>query len=139
MTTYYLDTSIAVDALFVEGPGALWFETVTADATSRIVSSRLLRTELSRVLRREGRPVVERDLVLDHVDLVPLSDAILTAAEAITEHVKTLDAIHLASALALGSSAVVASHDAAMLRLAALLGLRTLDPIADRSTDGGPP
>jgi predicted nucleic acid-binding protein len=131
MTAFYLDTSIAVAVLLGDTDAEEWIDAITADPTHALVSSRLLQTELTRVLRREGRPPVERDLILGHVDTVPLSDAILTAAEAITEHVKTLDAIHLASALALGSSVVVASHDATMLRLAALFGLRTIDPLGD--------
>lgn len=51
-------------------------------------------------------------------------------AEAITEHTKTLDAIHLATAVSLGASTVMVSHDANVLQVARLLGLNTLDPIA---------
>lgn len=131
MTWYYIDTSVAADALLVDGRASEWLERVTTDPGNLLLSSRLLRTELTRVLRREKRPVSERDALLDHVATVPLTDAILTAAEAITEHVKTLDAIHLASALSLGSAAVVVSHDETMRRLARLLGLLVFDPITE--------
>lgn len=131
MTRYYIDTSVAADALLVGGEAACWFDKATADPAHVVVSSRLLQTELTRVLRREGRAVAEREDVLRYVVTVSITDTILTAAEAITEHVKTLDAIHLASALALGSSVVVVSHDDNMLRLARLFGLNAFDPIAE--------
>src|SRR5262245_8322350 len=103
MTTFYLDTSVAVHALVGTPAAQIWFDGVTADNASRLLSSRILRTELIRVLRREGRDLAERDLILVHVSGVPLTEAILTSAEAITAPVRTLDAIHLASALAVGS------------------------------------
>ena len=71
----------------------------------------------------------DRDAVLDKVAQVPLTESMLIGAEAITEQVKTLDAIHLASALALGADVVVVSHDDGIKRVAALLGLGVLDPL----------
>ncbi len=136
MTRFYLDTSVAADALLWEGPAARWLDDVTGGPEHVVVSSRLLQTELTRVLRREHRPVSEREDLLGHLTVMPLTDAVLTAAEAITEHVKTLDAIHLASAIRLGSSVVVVSHDATVLRLAEAFGLRTLDPVDQRSESG---
>ncbi len=94
-----------------------------------IVSSRILQTELTRVLRRERRPVAERDLVLEKVAMTPVTEAVLMSAEAISGHVRTLDAIHLASALAVGSDVLV-SHDAAVKRFARILDLHVLDPLA---------
>lgn len=131
---YYLDTSVAAQALVANGPARSWFDEVTASGSDTLVSSRLLQTELTRVLRREGQPVSERAEVLDYVGGIPVSEPILATAEAITEHVKTLDSIHLASALALGSDVVVATHDANMKRVAEVLGLRTIDPVVDAGT-----
>ena len=127
MSAYYLDTSVATHV--VEGNPAVvpWFEDLAP--TGSIVSSRLLKTELTRVLRRDGRPVASRDYVLDRIRLSPLDEAVLGYAESITEHAKTLDAIHLATAMQLGGDTVVVSHEANMLRLAEQLGLRTLDPV----------
>lgn len=129
MTRYYLDTSVAAEIVMVDGYAAAWFDVLTADVRNEFVSSRLLQTELTRTLRRERQPIHERAAVLDYVSLIPITEAILTTAEAITEHSKTLDAIHLASALAVGGDLVVATHDANMLRLAELLGLDTIDPV----------
>lgn len=129
MTSYYLDTSVAYHALMGTPQAAEWFDAIDNQAPGSLVSSRLLRTELTRALRRDGLPVSDRDAVLDKVGLVPLTDAVLASAEAITEHVKTLDAIHLASALAMGSGVVVVTHDAGLKRVAEVLGLPILDPL----------
>lgn len=127
MTRLYLDTSLAVYVLEGDLPAIEWFDATAAGG--ELVSSRLLQTELSRVLRREARPVLDRENLLMHVGLVPITESILTAAEAISAHIQTLDAIHLATALSLGSDTTLASHDRYMLRVAAELGLRTLDPL----------
>lgn len=129
MTRYYLDTSIAVHALRGTPAAERWFDQVTRQPDDNFVSSRLLQAELTRVLRRDQLPVVDRELILRHVDTVSLTESVLVTAEAITEHVKTLDAIHLASALAVGD-VVVASHDSNVLAIATTLGLTTHDPLA---------
>lgn len=129
----YLDTSVAVHALRGTPAAERWFDEVANGRGLELVSSRILRTELTRVLRRDRQPVADRDLILDHVATVPLSDSILTIAETITEHVKTLDSIHLASALVLGSGVTVVSHDENLKRIAEVLGLETLDPLLPES------
>jgi len=75
--------------------------------------------------------VSRRDEVLDVLRLVPVTDGVLAATEAIEPHVKTLDAIHLGSVIAAGLDATVVSHDAAMLAAATALGYPTLDPVTD--------
>lgn len=136
VSRFYLDTSVAYHAL-VGTPGAVaWFDSVGVQSEDVLVSSRLLRTELTRALRREGVAVSDRDRVLDKVAMVPVTEAVLTSAEAITEHVKTLDAIHLASALAVGADVVMVSHDDGLKRVAEVLGLEVLDPLAAESGGG---
>lgn len=130
MTRFYLDTSVAVHALRGTPAAEAWFDAATADGTVDLVSSRILQTELTRVLRRDGLPVAERDLILRHLALLHPSELVLTAAEAISEHVKTLDAIHLASALAFGSETVVVTHDDTVTRISGVLGLHAFDPLA---------
>lgn len=129
MTQFYLDTSVAVHALLGTADAEAWFDRATANGADEIMSSRVLQTELTRVLRRERLPVSDRDVILDHVGSVRLTEAILASAEAIVPHVKALDAIHLASAIACGSQTIVVSHDANLLEVAALLGLQAHDPI----------
>lgn len=125
---YYVDTSIAVLALQASPRVVAWFDSLKAN--DALVSSRLLQTELTRFLRRTGRPVLDREVLLPLIGLVPLTDSVLLVAEAITEHAKSLDAIHLATALSMGGDIVVVSHDTNMLRVAELLGLPTLDPLS---------
>lgn len=129
MTRLYLDTSVAVHALRGTPAAERWFDEAANAQEAELVSSRILRTELTRVLRRDRQPVADRDLILDHVATVPLNDSILTIAETISEHVKTLDSIHLASALVVGSGVTVVSHDENLKRVAEVLGLETLDPL----------
>lgn len=130
MTIFYLDTSVAVHAFERTPSAARWFDCITAHADHQLVSSRILRTELTRYLRREGVPVAERDSVIGHVALVDLTEGILINAEAIQQNLRTLDAIHLASALAVGSELVIATHYARLGEVAAALGLETIDPVA---------
>lgn len=133
MTIYYLDTSVALRALLGHSPSAAaWIDETTANSQHMVVSSRLLRTELTRVLRREGLPVSRRDEVLNVLNIAPLTDGVLAAAEAIEPHVKTLDAIHLATVIVAGLDATIVSHDAAMLAAATSLGYHTLDPVTER-------
>ncbi|MDQ6525025.1 PIN domain-containing protein [Nocardioides sp. LHD-245] len=134
VTRYDLDTSIAVHALLGTPAAEKWFDTVTADPGDLVVSSRILRSEPTRVLGREGIAVLERDAVLDHVATVLLTEGILTGAEAIADHVKTLDAVHLASAIACGADTVVVTHDQSLRAVAAGLGFRVHDPLLDEPT-----
>lgn len=129
MTIYYLDTSVAVHAFQRTPSAAAWFDAVTADPADQLVSSRILRTELTRYLHQEEVAVAERDTVIAHVALVELSEGILLNAEAIQPHLRTLDAIHLASALAVGAEVVLASHDVRLREVSAALGLETFDPV----------
>ncbi|WP_447943773.1 PIN domain-containing protein [Microbacterium aurum] len=133
MTTYFaLDTSVAAHILFGHAPeAAAWFDGATGDPDVVVFASRLLRTELTRLLRREGLPVDLRDEIVDHVHLVPIDDAVLASAEAIVPHVKTLDAIHLGTVIRTGLDATIVTHDALMQRAAAVVGYPTFDPLGD--------
>ena len=130
MTVFYLDTSVAVRVLFKQSTAAvLWFEDATANHS--VVASRLLKTELTRVLRRESLDIALRDRIIDYVGLVHIDNAVLTEADAIVPHVRSLDAIHLASALRSGiDELVIVSHDAQMLAVARQLGFDVHDPVS---------
>lgn len=132
MTVFYLDTSVALRALLGHSPSAAsWIDRTTADDQHRVVSSRILRTELTRVLRREGLPVKRRDDILDVLTLVPVTEGVLAAAEAIEPHVQTLDAIHLGSVIAAGLDATIVTHDTGMAAAAGSLGYPTIDPVEE--------
>ncbi|MQY23157.1 type II toxin-antitoxin system VapC family toxin [Nocardia macrotermitis] len=131
MTDYYLDTSVAVRIILGHSPeAATWFDNATASRSDRVISSRLLRTEITRVLRREGLPVAARDQIIDYVHLVAVDHAVLNEAEAIISHIRTLDAIHLASALRCGlDELVIVTHDKNMTHVAEQLGFPIHDPV----------
>jgi predicted nucleic acid-binding protein len=128
---FLLDASVALRVVLGHSPAAaIWIDAVNDDPDQGIIASRLLKTEITRVLRREGLPVSRRDQLLDYVQLIPISDAVLAQAEAIVPHIKSLDAIHLASLIHTGIDATVATHDATMARVAELLGYPVIDPVA---------
>lgn len=133
VTVFYLDTSVALRILFHHSPAAAeWFDTTTSDPNQPIVSSRILRTEMTRALRRTGQPVERRSELLDFVGTLPVDHALLQEAEALVPHVKTLDAMHLAAALRSGMDGIViATHDRNMTAVAAELGFNTVDPVTD--------
>ena len=131
MRHWYLDSSIALHVILPGGDARArtWLDGVLA-SDEQIYSSVLLHLELTRVLRRERLDVALADLVLDRVDAISINDAVLQSAAAIETHVKSLDAIHLASCMLLGSDVTVVTHDLAMSQVAQSLGFGATDPIA---------
>lgn len=129
MTIYYLDSSVALHALLAgRSATARWLE-ARLDDGDRLVSSRLLRTEVVRALRREGIAARHADALLDDVGLLPLSEPVFAIAEGIRSHVRTLDAIHLATALHTQVGPTIATHDQRTADVAATLELSTYDPV----------
>lgn len=131
MSAYYLDTSVAGRILLGHSQVAVeWFARAISDG-QQLVSSRLLRTELTRLLRREGLPLGRRAEIVDRLGTIPLDHAVLTMAESIVPHVKTPDAVHLASVLQSGlEDLVVVTHDRNMSDVAVQLGFEVFDPVA---------
>ncbi len=124
----YLDSSVALRTILdvpEREPLQTWMET----PGTIFVSSRLLRTEVARVLRRDGRPLADGMPLLDRVGLLEISRETHTVAESIERHVKTLDALHLATALLVGEPLTVATHDLHMKAVAEHLGLLVTDPV----------
>lgn len=93
------------------------------------VSSRILRTEIVRFLRRESRSITDADPILGRMLLVSLTDGIAGAAESIVPHVKTLDALHLGTALAIGEPLTIATQDERMKQTAIEIGFKVVDPV----------
>ena len=97
-----------------------------------LVSSALARTEVLRALLLEGEEGVARGrAVLGRIELIRVNDRLLTAAGLLqTPDVRSLDAIHLATAQELGSDlSQVISYDERMVEAAKGLGLKTASPI----------
>jgi uncharacterized protein len=97
----------------------------------RIVSSALARTEVARALLPKGPLAVQRGLnVLGKVDLLRVNDRVLTAAgEMLPTTLRSLDAIHLATAHLLGDDlARMVTYDDRMAAAATELGLAVAAP-----------
>lgn len=132
----YLDSSVALRTI-LDVPEREPLQSWMQAAGTTLVSSRLLRTEVIRVLRRDGRPLVEGTPLLDRVGMLEISRETHTVAESIERHVKTLHALHLATALLIGEQITVATHDSTMKAVAEHLGLLVTDPVEARSGDVG--
>ncbi|MDO4241178.1 MAG: type II toxin-antitoxin system VapC family toxin [Microbacteriaceae bacterium] len=134
MREFYVDSSVFLYAIF---PTAFseklqeWFDT----PGNRFMSSRLMRTEVMRALRRDD---LEGDLIeplLDEFYLVPINAKIHEIAESFVPNIKTLDALHLATAMYLDHGLTIVTHDENMKKVAKLQGMKVYDPILER-TDG---
>lgn len=96
-----------------------------------MVSSALTRTEVLRALLHEGdRGAARAHAVLTRIDLVRLNDRVLTAAGALLPaDLRSLDAIHLATAMQLGSDlGHIVTYDDRMMAAARMLDLPTSNP-----------
>lgn len=126
----YLDTSVVLAHLFAEDrhpPESLWRE--------RLVSSRLTEYELwtrvhaRRLAKSHAEPITE---VLARVAFVELVRPVLARArEPFPTSVRTLDALHLASADFLrqqGQDVTVATYDDRLAGAARRMGLATMTP-----------
>lgn len=98
-----------------------------------LVSSALARVEVGRAARRArvpgaGLPRVEA--VLERIALLRIDEAILEAAAAVDPpDLRSLDAIHLASALSLGEAlTAVVTYDAQLKGAARTRGIEVLTP-----------
>ena len=97
----YLDSSALVKLVASEPESAALFEFLAG--RTELVSSAIARVEVTRAVRRRGddRDLQERaEAVLGSLALLHVDDAVLTAAATLGPgSLRTLDAIHLASAL----------------------------------------
>jgi predicted nucleic acid-binding protein len=126
----YLDSSAFVKLLVPE-PESRALRSFLGRQRTRHVSSAILRAEALRAVRHAGPEVLATTRsALRRVDLVAVTDGILDAAGTIEPRVlRTLDAIHLATALALGDDLdVVVTYDARMAEGARWLGLGAASP-----------
>jgi uncharacterized protein len=96
------------------------------------VASALARAEVTRALLPFGAAALRRgEAVLARIELVRVSDTVLRAAGSLLpEDVRTLDAIHLATAQQLGQDlARVVTYDVRMQAVARQLGVDVVGPV----------
>lgn len=127
--TIYLDTSAAAKLLVEESESsrlAAFLDGVEAE--EHIMSSALLETELRRFGTRIDLPQSAVTDLLTRVGLVEPDRSLFYEAGLLPgRHLRSLDALHLATAVRVDASAVVA-YDHRLLEAARSLGLSTLSP-----------
>lgn len=126
----YIDASAAMK-LVVEEPES--WALADALAGDQLISSEICRVELGRVLRRLGLGQGAERLVrgvVERIELLRLDDQILDrAGELGPNDLRTLDAIHLASALAIGRELdAVVTYDRRLAAAAEGAGFAVLTP-----------
>jgi predicted nucleic acid-binding protein len=126
----YLDTSALAKLVIREretGPLRRWL----GRRPDPVATSDLARTELLRATRRAAPDrMPQARAVLASVDLIRVSTEICESAAMIEpKALRSLDAVHLASALALGDDLdVVVCYDQRLIDASVALGLRTASP-----------
>ena len=130
MSALYLDSSAFVKVVVEEDESAA-LRAFLAASGARRVSSALLRAEALRAIRHLGPDAVATVREgLRRVDLIGIDDRILDSAGILEPQVlRTLDAIHLATALAVGDDLdAIVTYDERMVAAARLVGLTTATP-----------
>lgn len=130
MTALYLDSSAFVK-LVVEEPESSALRAYLVGTGARPIASALLRTEVLRAVRLVGGDALATAReALRRIDLVSVDDRLLDAAGLLDPRVlRTLDAIHLATAIALGDDLeAILTYDVRLAGAARLVGLPTAAP-----------
>lgn len=126
----YLDTS-ALLKLVREEEHSDAFRGYLAQRPDPAVSSVLVALETRRAVQRNTPELLPRaDLVLGRVNLVGLNDAVVESAGRLPDPgLRSLDAIHVATALLLGDEvSVLVAYDKRMLAAAEAYGLPIASP-----------
>ncbi|WP_120005128.1 PIN domain-containing protein [Nesterenkonia muleiensis] len=127
---WFIDSSAALHTVVPDGDihAEEWFQHAIGNKET-LLASTLLRLEFTRVLRRDRQPLDEGDWLLDRTAFIRLDDRVLRYAASIEPHIRSLDAIHLATAVLSETNPTVVTHDSTMKAAAEHLGLRTYDPM----------
>lgn len=130
----YIDTSfVALSLLGQEGASRAASIVNRLHREDGLISSVLFRVELLRLTHRTGTDPAKAQEIVDRVRLVDINDDVIERACAMTVELKSLDAIHLATALLLddpGDPVTVFTHDARLVHAARAHGLAVFDPLA---------
>jgi predicted nucleic acid-binding protein len=127
----YLDTSSLVKLLFDEPESTALTEWLTLNTDIPKVTSDLSTVELLRTCQRfDGSLVDEARRLLDGVDLVPIDHVIVEQAAILApRELRSLDAIHLASALSLNADLTdFVAYDVRLCSAAEKAGLPVKSP-----------
>ena len=126
--SWYADSSALLKLLIIENESVALTDFI--DFT--IKSSVLTRVEVIRTLHRIApEKITEAQKILDGIDLTPVNPTILSMAENFTPSIslKSLNAIHVASVLFLGTTVEgLISYDKQMIKNAKDLGIKVVSP-----------
>ena len=124
----YLDSSAIVKLVRREPESPALVEEVLGDPER--ASSALAWTEVIRAARRSRTNVDRASAVLEGIGLIPVDDGILRgAAELAPASLRSLDAIHLATAISLGDDlTAVVAYDDRLIAAARRNGLSVRSP-----------
>jgi len=127
----YLDTSALLKLVRVETQTAELTSWLADQPDAPLVSSALSQVEVLRACRRIDERLLERGrAVLAVLDLVPIDDDVLDAAADIPDRsLRSLDALHLASALSLDPDLeTFVAYDTRLVTAAEAVGLAVAQP-----------
>jgi predicted nucleic acid-binding protein len=128
MTIAYIDTSAIGKTLVTEPESSALGDYLDTLEPGDLFSSVLLETELRRMATRHSLPQSDVTEILTRVSLVsPERDFFHRAGILPGRHLRSLDALHLVTALEVGAETVL-SYDQRMIDSAALIGLPTTTP-----------
>ena len=127
----YLDSSAIVKLVAREPETPELVEAVRADP--EVVSSALAWTEIIRAVRRARGRIAGAREVLEGIALVPIDDGIIRgAADLAPVGLRTLDALHIATALSLGEDITsLVTYDDRLAEAAATAGIEVIAPGTD--------
>ncbi len=127
----YLDSSALLKLLFEESESAALAQWISERAGTPRVSSELAKVEVVRATRRlDAKVVPTARALLSQLDLIPLSGAMIDdAADAGEPLLRTLDAIHLASALSIRADLIAfVAYDIRLVAAAEAAGIEPVGP-----------
>lgn len=131
MSLYYADTSAVIKLLAEETHSGAFAAFYDAHADAEWVSSALLRIEVSRAVARAMPALLPeaRDLLLAFSTIAIDDDVVEGAINEPDRTLRSLDAIHLATARILGADLdAVVSYDDRLIKAATEAGLATISP-----------
>ena len=126
--SWYLDSSAILKTIFDEKERPELLRVLATQSTS----SRFSRVEVRKTaVRLAPTKVLEVNRELEKINFLPISEAILLAAENFSPDItlRTLDAIHVATVMSLeGSIEGLITYDKQMVTNAQLLGIKVISP-----------
>ena len=125
----YIDTSAMLKLVHPE-PESMPLRTWLARRPGDLVSSALIRTEARRaILRNDPAALPHLPAVLAVIAQIPVTESILDRATQLADPgLRTLDAIHLASAAAIPDITALLAYDKRLTEAARTMGLAVASP-----------